>query len=730
MSLGPNSRELQPASEAPRPAHRPLHHAIPAADFDEPSVPFANYLWAFKQHRWKILSFIVAAVAGAWIVSARLTPIYEATVTLDVDRQAPAGLLGQDSQRAASADSDQFLSTQMKLIQSDSVLRPVARKYNLLEKENQKSDQPGMSAERLEDAPVLLRNLKVNRPVNTFLLLISYRSTDPVLASDVANGIATSYLQHNYDVRFKATSGLANFMDRQLEELKAKMEASSQRLLQFERELNVINPEEKTNILSARLLQLNTEYTSAQGDRVRKEAAYNSVKSGTLESVQVSTQGESLKKLGERLNEADEKFAEAKVHYGVNHPEYKKAEAKVEEVRQELERGKKNSAQRVEVEYREAVSREQMLQRSVAEAKTEYDHVNARSGEYQAIKREADADKKLYEELTRKIKEAGINAGFQNSMIRIADPARPPLNPVSPNINLNVLLAFLISTLMASGAALVSDAMNKTVRDPEQIWKVFNTPVIGALPKVKAWKRGLALSSGEGSRELARVTSGRDDGALVYSEALRSLRNAILLSGIERNARSILVTSALPREGKSTVAANLAASHAEQGRRTLLIDADLRRPTIHRVFNLPGKEGLAGVLLAQTPWRDALWKYDGLTNLDILPAGVMTNRALDLIGEGLQEILLEAATSYDFIVLDAPPLLPFAEPLEMATMVDGVVVVARAGVTERKQIASVLHALAQVRANVLGVVLNEVRTNMSDSYGYMSHYGKYYRAAK
>jgi len=192
--------------------------------------------------------------------------------------------------------------------------------------------------------------------------------------------------------------------------------------------------------------------------------------------------------------------------------------------------------------------------------------------------------------------------------------------------------------------------------------------------------------------------------------------------------RSLLVTSASPSEGKSTTAAHLALTHAEQGRRTLLIDGDLRRPSVHRRFNIPANRGLSNVLTAECAWRELLVSPELVPDLHILPAGPPSRRASDLIGRGLEEVLTEATQEYDLVVLDAPPLLGFAEPLQMATIVDGVVVVTRAGQTSRKAVGSVLTTLRRLRANVLGVVLNEVHKEMSDSYYYYGHYSKYYAA--
>ncbi len=709
-------------------------------------VPLAHYLWILRRQAWKIVAFVVATILATLIISLRLTPIYESTVSVDIDRQVPTGVLGEEATRSATNDADQFIATQVKLIESDSVLRPVVDKYRLRQVEDDALEEAVDHSATSLEAPVILKRLKITRPTNTYILQISYRSSNRQLAADVANEIALSYLAHTYRIRYQATANLSDFMERQLEELKAKMEKSGAAVAQFERELNVINPEEKTSILSARLLELNSEYTKTQADRVKKEAAYNSVQSGTLEAAQVSTQGDALKGLIENLNDAREKFAEIKNHYGLNHPEYKKAQTRVQELESQLASTGDSVRQRVEVEYREAVNREAMISTAVQETKTEFDRLNSRSFEYQTLKREADGDKKLYEELVRKIKEAGINASFQNSSIRVADPARPGLKPVFPKIWLNLLLAFLSSTFLAVGLAVVSDVLDNTVRDPDQVTRLMNAQVIGSLPAVKDWRRRLSpINGGHGNGILLNGPhphgngNGKGGGALAitvtengyqalstYEEAIRTLRNSILLTDFDRRLRSILLTSASPSEGKSTVAAHLAATHAGQGKRTLLIDGDLRRPSVHRLYQIPNSVGLSNVLLQQISWRDAVIQMPEPVGLDILPAGPSTRRASDLIGTGLADLVEEAAREYDLVVLDAPPLLGFAEPLQMASVVDGVIVVARAGDTSRTALASVITTLARLRANLVGVVLNEVHREISPGY-YYSYYNRYHK---
>jgi succinoglycan biosynthesis transport protein ExoP len=726
----------------------------------QPTILATHYLWVIFRQKWKIIAFIFLCVLGTYLYSSRLTPIYEATATIDVDRQLPSGVIGQEASQALSAeDSDEFLQTQIELIQSDAVLRPVAQRFNLLQREAELNHVPADKAPKLTNAPVRLGQLRIGRPIETYILRISYRSSDPVLAADVANAIAESYLEHTYEIQIRSSKALSAFMERQLDELKAKMERSSVALARFEQELNIINPEQRTSIVSARLLQLNTEYTAAQADRLRKEATRNAIQSGSLAAAQISSQSDELRTLYDRLNQAKQHFADVATIYGPSHAEYRKAANTLAEVQRQFDETRRNVAQRVDTEYEEAVAREQMLDKTVAQTKAEFDELNRRSFDYQRLKREADADKALYSDLERRIKEAGINAGFQNSSIRIADLARPPAGPILPRTKMNVTLVFIIALVCAVCAAVLADVLDSTVRDPEQAARALDTTVLGALPAVKDMKRltgpvtpsmmGVAAqagsdvappsgfgivqyssrASGRGGAEKSRRAKrkgGGYQGIGPYEEAIRTLRHSILLPDFERAVHSILVTSANPGDGKSTAIIHLAIAHAEQGKRTLIVDADLRRPSVHKRLNLEGLMGLSSVLLGEIGWRETVTKVSYWPNLEVLPAGMASRRASDLVGSMMIDILDEASKEYDLIFVDAPPLLGFAEAMQIATAVDGVVVMARAGQTTRKAVGTVLATLGRLRANVIGLVLNEVDKNTTNGYYYYNDYRKYY----
>lgn len=697
------------------------------------AVPLSHYWWVIRRHRWSILGFVVASVLATIVISSRMTPVYEATATVDIDREVPTGIVGQDARRNALTDSDQFLATQVALIESDSVLRPVSEQYHLRYVERGSSEDTPADPARSHNAPVVLKRLRVLRAPNTYLLRISYRSVDPQLAADVANGVAQSYLEHTYSIRFRSAASLSSFMEKQLEELKAKMERSSTALAKFERELNVINPEEKTSIISARLLQLNTEYTNSQADRVRKAAINDLVKDGSNEALQVSSQGQPLTRLHDKLNDAEQKFAKVRVHYGINHPEYRRAAEEVAEVQRELEQTRLKIARQISAEYQGALNRETMLQKAVAETKAEFDRLNSRSFEYQARKREADADKKLYEELVKKIREAGINAGFQNSSIRIADAARPPLKPVFPNIGLNALLAFLLSSILTVGIAIGADALSVNIRDPEQAARLLNTEVVGSLPAVRSLRSykiatSVSESDSKSGPGLLRIRSSIVQNVRSYEQAIQTLRNSVLLADFDRRLRSVMITSAAPFEGKSTIASHFAIANAKNGQKTLLIDGDLRRPSIQRVLDVEAEKGLADVLAGSAPWKSVLVQRSDIANLDILLAGSASLRTPELIGAPLLTLIEEARKNYDLIVLDSPPVQGFPEPLRMATAVDGVMIVALAGRTNRKALASTMAILTRLRAHVVGLILNQVKPNTSETgyYGYY-HSAKYYK---
>ena len=730
----------------------------PEMEAAQPAVSPTHYLLVIWRQRWKIIAFVAACLLATYIVSSRLTPIYEATAKIDVDRHMNQTVVGPETDSVSPGeDAEAFLATQKEIILSDAVVRPVAERYNLLALESQLDQLGGENVRRKLGAPITLKYLDVTRPLNTYLLNINYRSPDPKLAADVANAVANSFVQHTYDIKMKNSGYLSVFIEKQLEDLKARMERSSDALAAFEKEMNVINPDQKTSITVERIKELDAQYMQAKAERVRKEAELNSLQNGGVAAQMNAQQAAELNRLQEKLDAARGDLADKASIYGANNKEYQRRANEVAELERQFEAARKNVNARVDSDYREAVNKEQMLASEVAKEKDEYDKLNSHSFQYQSLKSQAERDKTLYDEMEKRVQETGINAGFQNNYIRIADFARPPDSAVFPRTRLFLLLTFIGSLVLAICTAILSDVMDNTIRDPEQVARALDTSVLGTLPTVKEMRRLIHPGAGPNSLEAApepleeELTLGHGvirykkedadnkkkkmrgqspnanyEGISSYEEAIRTLRHSILLPDLDRSVKSLLITSATPGEGKSTAIIHLAIAHAEQGKKTLIIDADLRRPSIHKKLNLNGSLGLSNVLLGEFRWKETIVKNEQWPDLDIVPAGTASRRASDLVGSMMMDILDEASKEYDLILVDAPPLLGFAEAMQVAKSVDGVVVMARAGQTSRRAVATVLATLKRLRANIIGLVLNEVDKGSTNDYYYYSDYRKYY----
>jgi capsular exopolysaccharide synthesis family protein len=420
------------------------------------------------------------------------------------------------------------------------------------------------------------------------------------------------------------------------------------------------------------------------------------------------------------VNAERERFAEVASQFGANHPEYRKAAGRLREVTEQFEDARITLSQRIETEFQHAASREQMLKKAVAETKAELDAINASSLTYRTLKREAEGDRAIYEELVRRIRENGINATFQNSLFRIADQARPRDWHVYPNTTLNLMLAFLVSTTVAIAAAMLKESLDGTIRSPEDGTRGFSTQIIGSLPHVKVhnWP---ALGM---RRSITSITSGHTaDTELAvtqpvpyaYQEAMRVLRNSLILQNQVPKLRSILITSAMPGDGKSMVASELAITNAKYNNRTLLIDADGRRGCIHNRFAISNEAGLADVLAGRCNWRDAVIDAPGVRHLQILTAGASNDDMLHMHG-ALINLLVTVESECDLVIVDGPPVLGCADTLQLAAAVQGVLIVARTGKTEAKAVDAALETVARVGATPIGIVLNGITADDLPTY--------------
>ena len=695
---------------------------IPAGPTAEAKSSLSHLLELLGRNKWKALVFITLVTVAAGVISLQLEPLYESTTVVRVERNSTEGMVGMEAGAVMPVnDMDQVMATQAEVVQSDPVLRPVAEKYNLLEREKQFKGLSSQQIAKKRMAPVFLKRLKVTRPPNTYLMRITYGASDPVFAATIANEIALSYIKHAFDSKDKAYDQISASINHELADLRARMEKSTYNLANFEKELSMIDPAQGTNIMTGRLLQLNNEFTTAQAERLKAEAAEKALAdAGTVAAAQATVPPGQLDHTLERLNEARQQFAAIKSIYGENYSEYRKAKEQVDELQRQVDQMRADTLDRVKVQYASALGREQRLQTAVNAAKVEVNGINAKALQYEQMKRDAENDKKLYEDLERRAAESNINNRFQDAVIQVSSPALPAFRKAFPSIPLNLAVAFLLSSILSVIWIVIANAVDTTLSDPEEVATRLNVEVLGVIPAT----RNLASVAQIAENRLPQRSA---KGMERFTEAIRGLRTSIDLANLDRPVRSVLITSAEPSEGKSTTAAHLALSFAQIGKRVLLLDADLRAPTAHRHFLIRSDLGLSDILTGKASWREATIKikpYD----LFVMPAGPVSRRAADAFATGVFELFDQISGEYDIVIVDAPPLLGFSETHQLARMADSVVVVAKAGKTRGKAVARAFATLFRAGANVMGLVMAQVKPS-SLNYGYGYGYGKYHSPA-
>jgi len=685
----------------------------------------------YKQ-RWKLIHFMTIAMLLAIALQFAFPRLYSAAAVLRLDRHSAAGAVGQEASQISSInDMDEIITTDMELAQSDPVLRPVAEKYHLVNYDK----PPGLLArlfggkldatavQRARAAPIVLSGLNLSRPANTYLIRVTYRAwRDPQLAANVANGVAESLTRHIQESLDQSYNDLSAAIRRDMEQLHSKMDISQRRLAEYEKELNMVDPEQHSTVLTTRLTQLLAEYTAAQADRMHKQANFEGItKSPTLAETQaMESAGQRQSLLDEalgRLAMARQQFAAARSYYAENHPEFRRAKQQLEEAETQADNIRLASNDKAAAEYRQALGRELLLKRQFERTKAEVDGLKSHALEYSQLKTEADNDRRMYMDLEARTREADVNRQFRDATIQFVAPALPPAQPIFPRLGTNLPIAFILALVLGVIGAIAADALDTTFSDADEVSARLRMDVMGVLPEVR---RLSAVVEEPQSNGLTNFSSRSAELSMRYEEAVRMLRNSIGLAGTSHAIGTLLITSAGPGEGKTTTAAHLAAAFAQAGKKVLLIDADLRRPSLHKKFEITKKLGLVDVLAHRISPVDVIVEVN-VPGLFVMPAGPAMLNAADLISLGFAGVLNQVSRNFDLVIVDAPPMLGVSETQEVSSMVDGVLVIAKAESTSARALAETLTMLNRSRANVLGIVMNQVKFSSLKGFGYYYH---------
>ena len=556
-----------------------------------------DYLMILRKHLWLIASFVLAIVTVVSIETFRMQPIYDATARIEIDRENTNILpfAGTESFDIYE-DLEQYIETQSKIITSQTLAFQTIKSLKL--NEDPRFGGHPKDPSTLEVAPpnsgepspalgAFLGGISVHRVPNSRLLDVTFSTTDPKLAAQIVNAHVANFIEQNFQSRYEATMQASNWLSGQLDELKAKVENSEDARIEYERANQIWTIDEKQDVTTQKLADINRELTEAEADRINKEAVYQLAQSGNFDAIPAVRGSPVIQDMLKQENVLNEQYADALNQYGPKFPKVMRLQEQIKEIDQFVAHEKTNIANQIEAEYRGSRQRELLIEDALNKQKAETTAMADKMVQYNIIKRESEANKQLYDGLLQKLKEAGITAGLKSSNIRVVDPALVPTVPSKPQKTRNIGLAVLVGLVGGIGLALLREYMDNTVKNPDDIETLGRLPSLAVVP-------AFVSANGHGQYRLQKMlrgpaTNGKEHHAGLVShlqpqsqmsEAFRALRTSLLLSQAERPPQVILVTSALPHEGKTTAAVNLAVTLAQLGDKTLLMDADLRKPGV------------------------------------------------------------------------------------------------------------------------------------------------------
>jgi succinoglycan biosynthesis transport protein ExoP len=744
-------RELQssPGYDLGRPAGPPFYSHIPAQE-----STLGEYLRTLVKRRWLILGCVAAIFSIVAIASLRMTPVYEAGGTIEINK--PDNSL--NFQNSATFSVDYFdpteLETELRILQSDLLAMQVVRELNLDRRPEFGGGQIPTSALDLTPDPMqsdpahaaaavggFKGNLRVALVPNSRIIEVHYRSSDPQIAANIVNTLMETYVENNFKARFESTMQASDWLQKQLIDMQMKVETSQEKLVRYQKEHEILGIDEKQNIITSKLDELNKAFTTAESDRMDKEALYRMVESGDPDAIASSAgeisegaAGQSASALlgSLRAKEADIKIqaADLNTQFGPSYPKLAQLNNQLKEINVQIQAEMKKILAAVRGQYMTALQRENMLRDALEKQKQEANKLNESAIEYNMLKRDAETYRTLYEGILQRLKEAGVSAGLRSNNFRIVDRAQAPGSPIEPNIPRNLLFALVLGSATGVGLAFLLEGLDNTIRTTEQAQMISGLASLGMIPLgSKSAREGpnpkrLVIASSKEAVEL--VTQVRPQSQM--AESYRALRTSLLLSNLGSPPKVIMVTSALPQEGKTTTSINCAVVLAQKGVRVLLVDADLRRPSIHKTLGMGPRSGLSNVLTGSTTLEQAITQTAILPNLHVLPAGTPPPNPAELLASSnMRDVLARLSAEYDHIVVDTPPSLSVTDAVVLSPRADAVVLVIRSGQTTKQSLRRSRDLLAQVQAKVVGVLLNAVDLSSPDYYYYYEYQGKYAR---
>jgi capsular exopolysaccharide synthesis family protein len=706
---------------------------------------FREYIGILSKRRWVVIGFFVAVVTTAGIWVWREPRIYRAFATLEINPNAPR-ILGQgvadvsESGTGAAIQSKDFYETQFQIMASRTVAQRVVDKLGLSNDPQflgvSKIKDPAEQKEvmkKIDAASVLANEIHIDQVRESRIAKVSVEDTSPERAMRIANTLAEAYIEYNMERKADTTRDATIWLEEQLGGLKTKMETSELDLHEFKKSHDILSAsfEDKQSISSQRMLALSDALTRVRTRRAELDSRLKSLADAqkrlaagdrefieAIPSVAQSAQVDSLNLSRVQLMQdkavIEQRFAE-------NHPRHTEVALRLSQLDAELKREINKFVLEAKTEWNEAINTQKELEGLIIGAKREAFAVNEYEIDYMRYKREAENNERLYDLVLQRLKDADLSGRLRSNNVQMLDTALIPGSPVKPQKMTIMVIAAIVGLLGGIGAALTFEQLDNTIKTHDDVERYLHAAFLGIMPSIREVGQD-QLSPAERGRNRDLHSHRRPKSSV--AECVRAVRTNLLFMMPDKPLKRLLITSSGPQEGKTTFVTNLAITMAQSGSRTLLVDTDMRRPRIHRAFGLPNDAGMSNLMLQQARLED-LVKDTAVPNLQILPCGPIPPNPSELLHtERFKEILEELDSKYDRIIFDSPPVAAVTDALIISGMVDGVVLVVKAGRTIGEMAQRTKQSLDDVNARIFGVVINDLDLEKR-GYGYYYYYQRY-----
>ena len=716
-------------------------------------IQLLEYWRVLVRRRVVVLACLAAVVLATVVYSFLATPEYLATATVQIERQGPDILTFKDVLSVDAAGYQDFYQTQYKILQSRAVLRLAVERIDLVNRPEyagrtrspasrvksrvaalfaaEEPDGDAQDGGMSEAVEFLAGGLSIQPVRKSHLVRVSFLDRDPELASEIADAVVEAYQQFNLEARYSTTAQASEFLTKQVAELQAEITEKERRLQEYRVEKNILDVRDDTEgIASQALAALNGQHVAAKGRLALAEARFVAVRDSTADALPEVMKSPLIAQLRQQHAEIERRHSRMSERFRPDWPALRELAEALDTASDRLESETRTIAHQVrsvaEADYEKARAEVRFLARRLDEQKSEVQQIEQETVEYAGLKAEIETQRDFLDDLLNRQSQTEISDRLrdtQTSNIRLVDRAQPPERPLKPRKLKNLAGSLLVGLLFGVGMALLFDHLDYTVKNEQEIERLSGLSVLGRIPLFQPLKVVGEGDAAAGAPDPVGLGSHLDPRSS-FAEAFKTLRTSILLASADRPPRQIVVTSCEPGDGKSTVATNLAIALSQLGRRVLLLDADLRNPTVHKMMGISNRAGLANLLTGNAKLQELLRESD-VPNLRTVTSGPIPPTPSELLGSPALQALLDRSGDegeFDHIIIDCPPSLQVTDSVILATRTDATVFVVRAGKTSREALAQGASRLRQARAHVVGVVMNALH---EEGAGY--YYGPYRR---